>query len=91
MGFLETSNFIFRNQHGMRKTRSCDVSQFAFFVHDIFTSAEKKKQVDVIFSDFRKAFDKVHHQKLSYKLKVAGINVEVINWIENFLSDRGSE
>ena len=87
MGFLETSKFIFRNQHGFRKTRSCE-TQLALLVHDILTSAEKNKQVDAIFLDFRKAFDKVPHQKLLYKLKVAGINVEVINWIKNFLSDR---
>ena len=87
MSFLEASNFIIRNQHGFRKTRSCE-TQLALLTHDVLKSAENKRQVDAIFLDFRKAFDKVPHKKLLYKLKIAGINAEVIEWIKDFLTDR---
>jgi hypothetical protein len=33
------------------------------------------------FMDFAKAFDKVPHQRLLYKLKFYGIKNETLNWI----------
>lgn len=38
--------------------------------------------------DFSKAFDKVSHDRLVYKLNRAGIDPLTINWIKSFLSDR---
>ena len=42
--------------------------------------------VDVIYLDFQKAFDKVPHQRL--KLKAHGMGNSIINWIEQWLTDR---
>ena len=44
--------------------------------------------VDVIYLDFQKAFDKVPHQRLILKLKSHGMGNSMINWIEQWLSDR---
>ena len=44
--------------------------------------------VDVIYLDFRKAFDKVPHQRLILKLKSRGMGNSIINWIEQWLTDR---
>ena len=44
--------------------------------------------VDVIFVDFAKAFNKVPHQRLLSKLKSHGISGKVLNWIKNWLSGR---
>ena len=38
--------------------------------------------------DFKKAFDKVPHQRLLLKLKAHGIGNGMINWIEKLLIDR---
>src|SRR3989442_494648 len=38
--------------------------------------------------DFAKAFDKVSHNKLIYKLHSYGFQGDVLNWIKSFLSDR---
>jgi hypothetical protein len=38
--------------------------------------------------DFAKAFDKVPHCRLLYKLKFYGIQKDILNWIKAFLSDR---
>jgi hypothetical protein len=38
--------------------------------------------------DFTKAFDKVPHCRLLYKLKFYGIQKDILNWIKAFLSDR---
>ena len=38
--------------------------------------------------DFAKAFDKVHQQHLSYKLKYYWINYNAFFWISDFLTNR---
>ena len=44
--------------------------------------------VDLIFIDFRKAFDTVPHQHLLKKLHHIGIQGNVYNWILNWLTKR---
>ena len=44
--------------------------------------------VDIIYLDFQKAFDKVPHQRLILKLKLHGMGNSIINWIEQWLTDR---
>ena len=44
--------------------------------------------VDVIYLDFQKAFDKVPHHRLILKLKSHGMGNSIINWIEQWLTDR---
>ena len=50
---------------------------------------EDSSNVDVIYSDFEKAYDKVDHKelvnKMTNKFKVKG---KLLKWIENFLKDR---
>ena len=44
--------------------------------------------VDVIYCDFRKAFDKVPHRQLLAKVKAYGIDGPLLAWISDFLCDR---
>ena len=46
------------------------------------------KQTDLILLDFSKAFDKVNHLKLLYKLQVHGVQGKTLGWIESFLVGR---
>jgi len=45
-------------------------------------------QVDVIYTDFAKAFDTVPHYRLLYKLKLYNISDKLIAWIHDFLCNR---
>ena len=45
-------------------------------------------QTDIIIMDFAKAFDKVSHRHLLYKLNHYGITGCTLEWIKDFLSDR---
>ena len=38
--------------------------------------------------DFQKSFDKIPHQRLILKLKSHGMGNSIINWIEQWLTDR---
>ena len=44
--------------------------------------------IDDINLDFMKAFDKVPHRRLIYKMKQYGIDGNILRWVENFLKDR---
>jgi len=46
------------------------------------------KQVEVVYTDFAKAFDKVPHQRLLIKLKSYGLDDRLISWISDFLCCR---
>ena len=47
-----------------------------------------RKEVDVIYLDFAKAFDKVDHGLLIQKLKRLGISGNLLKWIDSFLTQR---
>ena len=44
--------------------------------------------VDIIYLDFQKAFDKVSHRRLLMKLAAHGLDGDILQWIENWLSNR---
>ena len=46
-----------------------------------WTGVQDKKQYDTVVMDFSKAFDKVSHDRLIYKLDRAGIDKQSKNWI----------
>ena len=48
---------------------------------------ESGGQIDTIYSDFEKAFDKVH-RRLTSKLHTYGLHDTIINWICEFLAAR---
>ena len=49
---------------------------------------EKGGNVDVIYLDFSKAFDKLDFNIVLKKIKAMGIDGKVYNWIRSFLTDR---
>ena len=58
------------------------------FLEDVTKWVDEGSPVDIIYLDFKKAFDKVPHQRLLLKLKAHGIGNVMINWIEKWLIDR---
>ena len=57
-------------------------------MEEITQAFDRGEDVDVIYLDFAKAFDKVPHQRLLQKLSAYGIKGKVYNWIKGFLSNR---
>lgn len=88
--FLEENNKISNSQHGFRQGRSC-VTNLLEARETIGTLLDKNKQVDVIYLDFQKAFDKVPHQRLIIKLEKIGITGNIRNWINNWLTGRNQQ
>ena len=59
-----------------------------FFVEEITKSVDDGSPIDVIYLDFQKAFDKGPHERLIIKLKSHGMGNNIINWIEQWLTNR---
>jgi retron-type reverse transcriptase len=87
MQHLETNNTLYELQHGFRAKRSCE-SQIISLIHELSQNNDKNIQTDLIIMDFAKAFDKVPHKRLLYKMKYFGISEQLINWVKSFLSNR---
>ena len=82
-----TSNNLFsKAQHGFIAGRSC-VTQPLEFMEDITEAIDSGKEVDVIYLDFCKAFDKVPHKRLLMKLQKYGIKGNILNCMKAFLSE----
>ena len=87
MGHLERYNILTDQQHGFRAKRSTE-TQLILTNHDIARELNSKREVDVAILDFSKAFDKVPHQRLFYKLSHYGITGSLLKWVESFLTGR---
>ena len=87
MKHLESNNILYDLQHGFRANRSCE-SQIISLIHQLCSNNDKNIQTDLIIMDFAKAFDKVPHNRLLYKLKFFGVSDQAANWIKSFLSNR---
>ena len=87
MDFLIKHKLIYPSQHGFLKAKSC-LTNLLCFLEEIMKWVDDGSPVDVIYLDFQKAFDKVPHQRLIRKLKSHGIGNSIINWVEQWLTDR---
>ena len=85
--FLSKFKLIAPSQHGFLKARSRLTNLICFF-EEITTWVDEVSPVDIIYLDFQKAFDKVPHQRLTINLKSHGTGISIINWIEQWLTDR---
>ena len=87
LSHLLQNNIISAAQHGFIKQRSTQTQQIDFM--DKLTSLyDKNIQLEIVYLDFSKAFDRVAHTKLIHILKYYQINPYLIRWIQNYLSGR---
>ena len=84
---LEDNSILTDEQHGFVSKRSC-LSNLLLAMEELTSIYDEGLPVDEIFLDLQKAFDKVPHQRLLYKLKKIGIESDMLSWIESFLSER---
>ena len=87
MSHLLLNNLLSSNQYGFIKKRST-VLQLLKLTDDWTKSLDDNVQVDIVYTDFEKAFDKVPHHRLISKLKAYGLDSTLVAWIRAFLTDR---
>ena len=85
--FLYSNNIIKDSQHGFTQGKSC-LTNLLTFMETILDWVDGQEPVDIVYLDFRKAFDRVPHRLLLHKLEKYGIVGEVLRWIEGWLCGR---
>jgi hypothetical protein len=63
------------------------VNQLISISNDFGKAIDDGKEIRIIFCDISKAFDRVWHKGLLYKLKSIGIDDTVLKWFESYLSN----
>ena len=87
--YLNVNNLITINQSGFRPGDST-TNQLLFLVDEIHQTFEDPKSLEVsaVFLDISKAFDKLWHDGLIFKLKQNAISGRLLLLFENYLLNR---
>ena len=87
--YINQNSFFNPNQSGFRPGDSC-IHQLISITHDIHKSFDVNPSQEVrgLFLDISKAFDRVWDEGLLYKVKNFGIEGNLFELIESFLSNR---
>ena len=84
---MMVNNLFSARQYGFLAKRSTTL-QLLKALEDWTEALEQGKEMDVIYTDFQKAFDKVPHERLLKKMEAYGISKEIINWTRVFITKR---
>ena len=74
-------NMVFGKKHSA-------VSNLIEMLNDVTHNIDNKLNVDLITTDFSRAFDSISHSKLIQKLEAYGISGKILLWIKSFLTNR---
>ena len=87
--FFEDHKILNPCQSGFKKNDSC-INQLVSLTHEIYSAFGWNPSLEVrgVFLDSSKAFDKVWHDGLIYKLKSLGISGSLLKLIQNYLDNR---
>ena len=85
--FFSENDLISPKQSGFRPGDSC-TNQLLSTPHEILLAFDDGHEVRGVFLDISKAFDRVWHECLLFKLRQNGISGELITLIKDFLSCR---
>lgn len=87
MKHMKKNGLFSKKQFGFISARSTVLQLIK--VLDKWTEAiDERCSVDVTYCDFKKAFDKVPHNRLLHKIRMYGIGESIVNWFEAFLKKR---
>ena len=87
VSYLEYHLLMDTSQHGSRTGRST-LSQLLQHQDEVVEALEEGFNLDTIYLDFSKAFDKCDHGILLQKIKKMGITGKLGRWIQSFLNNR---
>ena len=87
--YFKDNKLFTSSQSGFLPGDSC-LAQLLSIIHEIQTAFDNNPADDVrsLFLDISKAFDKVCHIGLLFKLKAYGVDGELLSLLENYLENR---
>ena len=66
----------------------CRTNQLVSMYHEVCAALENQNDIQLIFFDISKAFDKVWHKGLLFKLESVGIKHQLLQWFKDYLDNR---
>ena len=85
--FFIENKLIFPSLSGFKPGDSC-INQLLSIIHEIYSSFDEGLEVRSIFLNIAKAFDKVWHYGIIFKLTQNGISGNLLNLLRDFLNER---
>ena len=85
--FLKDTDFFTPVQSGFMPGDST-VNQLTFLYDKFCNALDNGLEVRAVFFDISKAFDKVWHRGLLFKLERAGIRGNLLSWFKDYLTNR---
>ena len=85
-----TDNKLFTPNQSCFRRGDSTINQLLYITHKIYSAFEDypSRETRAVFLDISKAFDKVWHEGLIFKLKIYGISEGLLNLIISYLSNR---
>ena len=74
-------------QNGFVPKKSC-ITQLIEVLDHIGRDLDRGKQIDVLYLDMSKAFDRVSHAKLLHRLREFGFGGSILKWFGSYLTNR---
>ena len=84
---FEKNGLFSKKQHGFRAGRSC-LTQLLGHIDWVLQTLCGEKDVDTVYLDYSRAFDKVDIRLLLAKMKRYGVHSDIVEWMESFLTGR---
>lgn len=85
--FVKDNNLITKRQSGFTHGDST-INQLSYICHKINESFDEGDETRAVFLDLSKAFDKVWHRGLLFKLEKIGIRGSLLSWFHSYLTGR---
>lgn len=85
--YLATKNILAPCQHGFMSKKST-TTNLVSFTQTVSGIMDERGQVDSLYTDFTKAFDRIDHQLLLQKLSKFGFNLNLLDFFKSYLTDR---
>ena len=85
--FITVNDILTPLQSGFRHKDST-TSQLLHTYHTICEAIDKGKEVRAVFCDISKAFNRVWHKDLLFKLRTKGCSYSIVNWFLSYLPNR---
>ena len=85
--FLQQQQYRRRQQSGFVPGDST-TNQLLDIYNTFCKALDEGKEIGAVFCDVSKAFDRVWHKGLQFKLNSVGINGTLLKWFTDYLKDR---
>ncbi len=78
---------ISEQQHGFVPGRDC-TTNLTSLLQEAYSAVDRRGQLDIIYTDFSKAFDRVSHKHLIHKLASFNVHSNLLNLLSSYLTYR---